>query len=114
VEHMRRANMELRPSEYQTLVDGHRVILTVREFEVLFTLAESEDRVLRRAAIYERVWGGEMKYRERAVDVFVRKVRIKLARVSPDWVYIHTHFGIGYRFTPERRAAETDIPPPGS
>jgi DNA-binding response OmpR family regulator len=45
-----------------------------------------------------------MKYRERAVDVFVRKVRTKLATVAPEWIYIHTHFGIGYRFSPEPRA----------
>jgi hypothetical protein len=37
------------------------------------------------------------------VDVFVRKVRQKLEKVSPDWNYIHTHFGVGYRFEPEGR-----------
>jgi hypothetical protein len=31
----------------------------------------------------------------------VRKLRQKLEKVSPDWRYIHTHFGIGYRFAPE-------------
>jgi DNA-binding winged helix-turn-helix (wHTH) protein len=31
----------------------------------------------------------------------VRKLRQKLERVSPDWRYIHTHFGIGYRFAAE-------------
>jgi hypothetical protein len=31
--------------------------------------------------------------------------------VSPDWNYIHTHFGVGYRFDPERRdGAETEPP----
>ena len=43
-----------------------------------------------------------MAYRDRSVDVFVRKVRRKLADCAPNWAYIHTHFGIGYRFTPER------------
>jgi DNA-binding winged helix-turn-helix (wHTH) protein len=33
--------------------------------------------------------------------VFVRKLRQKLERVSPSWRYIHTHFGIGYRFAAE-------------
>jgi hypothetical protein len=33
--------------------------------------------------------------------VFVRKLRQKLERASPGWRYIHTHFGIGYRFAPE-------------
>jgi DNA-binding response OmpR family regulator len=100
------ANLELRPDEFQALVDGRRVGLTVREFQVLLVLAEHEDRVVRRAEVYRRVWGGEMKHRERAVDVFVRKVRHKLIATAPSWVYIHTHFGIGYRFTPETQSAE--------
>ncbi|HXA53650.1 MAG TPA: winged helix-turn-helix domain-containing protein [Solirubrobacteraceae bacterium] len=96
------SNLELRPDEMQALVGGARVGLTVREFQVLAALAAREDRVMRRAEIYRQVWGGEMKHRDRAVDVFVRKVRTKLAEAAPTWVYIHTHFGIGYRFAPER------------
>jgi DNA-binding response OmpR family regulator len=94
-------NLELRPDEMQALVAGTRVGLTVREFQVLAVLAGREDRVMRRAEIYRQVWGGEMKHRDRAVDVFVRKVRTKLAATAPSWSYIHTHFGIGYRFAPE-------------
>jgi DNA-binding response OmpR family regulator len=91
-------NLEIRPDEVQALADGRRVGLTVREFQVLLVLALREDRVVRRADIYGRVWGGEMKHRDRSVDVFVRKVRNKLAHAAPGWAYIHTHFGVGYRF----------------
>jgi DNA-binding winged helix-turn-helix (wHTH) protein len=38
---------------------------------------------------------------DRSVDVFVRKLRQKLEKASPNWRYIHTHFGIGYRFAAE-------------
>lgn len=99
-------NLELRPDEMQALVAGVRVGLTVREFQVLAVLADREDRVVRRPEIYRQVWGGEMKHRDRAVDVFVRKVRTKLAAVAPGWAYIHTHFGIGYRFAPEPATPE--------
>lgn len=91
-------NLEIRPEEIQALVDGRRVGLTVREFQVLLVLARREDHVLHRGDIYSQVWGGEMKHRDRSVDVFVRKVRTKLAHVAPGWNYIHTHFGVGYRF----------------
>jgi DNA-binding response OmpR family regulator len=91
-------NLEIRPDEIQALADGRRVGLTVREFQVLLVLARHDDRVVRRADIYGQVWGGEMKHRDRSVDVFVRKVRDKLARAAPEWAYIHTHFGVGYRF----------------
>ncbi len=91
-------NLEIRPDEIQALVEGRRVGLTVREFQVLLALAQREDRVMRRGDIYSQVWGGEMKRRDRSVDVFVRKVRTKLAQAAPGWTYIHTHFGVGYRF----------------
>jgi DNA-binding response OmpR family regulator len=42
-----------------------------------------------------------MAHGDRSVDVFVRKLRQKLERASPAWQYIHTHFGIGYRFAAE-------------
>jgi DNA-binding response OmpR family regulator len=99
---IRVANLEIRPVEYQLLANGRRVGLTVREFQTFMVLAERVDRVVSRPEIYARVWGGQMAYRDRSVDVFVRKVRRKLAESAPNWAYIHTHFGIGYRFSPER------------
>jgi DNA-binding winged helix-turn-helix (wHTH) protein len=57
--------------------------------------------VLPREEIYQRVWGYAMAHGDRSVDVFVRKLRQKLERVSPEWRYIHTHFGVGYRFAAE-------------
>jgi DNA-binding response OmpR family regulator len=96
------ANLEIRPGEYQLLADGRRVGLTVREFQTFLVLAERPDRVVTRPEIYSLVWGGQMAYRDRSVDVFVRKVRRKLDAAAPGWVYIHTHFGVGYRFSPER------------
>ena len=57
--------------------------------------------MLRREEIYERVWGYAMAHGDRSVDVFVRKLREKLRTCSAQWSYIHTHFGVGYRFAPE-------------
>src|SRR5262245_33610868 len=101
-EELRVANLEIRPAEFQVLANGRRTDMTVREFELFLVLAQRPDRVVQRHEIYALIWGGEMRRRDRAVDVLVRKVRAKLDRAAPDWRYIHTHFGIGYRFTPER------------
>jgi DNA-binding response OmpR family regulator len=49
--------------------------------------------VLKHEEIYERrVWRYAMLRGDRSVDVFVRKLRQKLERVSPGWAYIHTYF----------------------
>ena len=83
--------------------------LTRREFELIQLLAEAEGQVLQREEIYQRVWGYAMVHGDRSVDVFVRKLRQKLERASPGWRYIHTHFGIGYRFAPEPVVVEADV-----
>jgi DNA-binding response OmpR family regulator len=90
----------VRPDLYQAYARDISLELTAREFEILHLLTSS-DRVLRREEIYERVWGYAMAHGDRSVDVFVRKLRQKLRAASPDWSYIHTHFGVGYRFAPE-------------
>ena len=65
--------------------------------------------MLRREEIYERVWGYAMAHGDRSVDVFVRKLRQKLRAISPSWSYIHTHFGVGYRFAPELEGDEIEV-----
>lgn len=102
---IRAADIELRPTSRQILRDGRRAQLTGRELDVMLILLEQPDRVVTREAIYSEVWGGAMPYRDRAVDVYVRRVREKLRSISPQTVYIHTHFGIGYRFWPEPATA---------
>jgi DNA-binding response OmpR family regulator len=92
--------LTIRPDLHQAYVGDQSVELTSREFEILYLLS-STDRVLRREEIYERVWGYAMAHGDRSVDVFVRKLRQKLRGASPSWSYIHTHFGVGYRFAPQ-------------
>jgi DNA-binding response OmpR family regulator len=93
--------MEIRPDRFQAFVGSEPLDLTRREFELLYLLAEERGQVLEREKIYQRVWGYAMAHGDRSVDVFVRKLRQKLEKRSPSWSYIHTHFGIGYRFEPE-------------
>jgi DNA-binding response OmpR family regulator len=93
--------LEIRADQFQAFVGGQSIDLTRREFELLHLLAKARGRVLERDEIYQHVWGYAMVHGDRSVDVFVRKVRQKIERFSPGWTYIHTHFGIGYRFEPE-------------
>ena len=108
--------VEIRADQFQAFVGGASVELTRREFELIQLLAEAEGQVLQREEIYQRVWGYAMVHGDRSVDVFVRKLRSKLEQVSPSWRYIHTHFGIGYRFAAEPVeepvGASTPVPEP--
>jgi DNA-binding response OmpR family regulator len=92
--------LEIRADQFQAFAGRRSADLTRREFEVLQLLASAEGRVLQREEIYQQVWGYTMAHGDRSVDVFIRKVRQKLEQASPTWQYIHTHFGVGYRFDP--------------
>jgi DNA-binding response OmpR family regulator len=108
--------LEIRHDRFQAFVAGESLELTRREFELLETLAGSAGKVLERDEIYSRVWGYSMIHGDRSVDVFVRKLRLKLQKRSPGWEYIHTHFGVGYRFDAQPLDADTATPsdPPES
>ena len=93
--------LQIRADQFQAFAGGVSADLTRREFELIQLLADAEGQVLQREEIYQRVWGYAMVHGDLSVDVFVRKLRQKLEKVSPDWRYIHTHFGIGYRFASE-------------
>jgi DNA-binding response OmpR family regulator len=95
--------LEIDLSRFQVYVGEQSLDFTRREFEVLRLLASAPGKVLTREEIYEQVWGYRMAHGDRSVDVFVRKVRQKLEKASPTWTYIHTHFGLGYRFEPSQR-----------
>jgi DNA-binding response OmpR family regulator len=103
--------LEIRSDRFQAYVGEVSLDLTRREFELLQLLAESPGQVLEREAIYQRVWGYAMAHGDRSVDVFIRKLRQKLEKLSPSWSYIHTHFGVGYRFDPESAEVHTSFTP---
>jgi len=86
------------PDQVQAFVGGETVGFTPREFEVLYALARAEGKPIPRERVYREVWGYEMMRGDRSVDVFVRKVRQKLAAARPDRSYVQTHYGVGYRF----------------
>ena len=90
--------LEIRPDRFDAYGSGRPAGLSRKEYELLRMLAAAEGQVFEREDIYQRVWGFTMARGDRSVDVFVRKLRHKLEAVSPSWRYVHTHFGVGYRF----------------
>lgn len=92
--------LEIRPADHAALVDGRPLILTVRELQLLTELAQNAERVMTREELYGAVWGGAYRKSDRSVDVYVGRLRAKLDRALPGRRFIHTHTGLGYRFSP--------------
>jgi DNA-binding response OmpR family regulator len=93
--------LQIRPDEHAALVDGRPLSLTMRELQLLVTLAEHPQRIMTREELFAEVWGGSPRSDDRSVDVYVSRLRAKLGEALPEARLIHTHNGIGYRFSPD-------------
>jgi DNA-binding response OmpR family regulator len=97
---LRAGPLEILPAHRMALAGGRPLILTVRELQLLTALARRAERVVSRSELYASVWDAPFRSYDRSVDVYVSKLRAKLEAALPGWRYIHTHFGLGYRFSP--------------
>ena len=74
--------------------------LTLKEMELLVALAERPGVTVRRSELAARVWGADVGYVNRSLEVHISSLRSKLGKRpdgSDDIVTVH---GVGYRFRP--------------
>ena len=80
--------------KHEVTVDGKKVSLTLKEFELLKRLMTNRNIVLTRDTLLEEIWGYDFDGETRTVDVHVRTLRQKL---GPEGNRIETVRGVGYR-----------------
>jgi len=91
--------LELDFDNRRVLLDGKRVDLTPREYDLLKTLAGAPGKNFTREELLDRVWGCEYVGETRRVDLYISKLRAKLDR--PDRpAPIRSVWGVGYRYEP--------------
>jgi DNA-binding response OmpR family regulator len=81
-------------------VNGQPVNLTVKEFDLLVTLASAPDRVFTRESLLNQVWGYTYLGDGRTVDVHIGTLRKKLEAIADAPHHIQTVWGVGYKFVP--------------
>ena len=89
----------MRPAQREALVNGEKIALTPKEFEILCLLLSHPGLVLSRGQIQDEVWGMEYLGETRTVDVHIRSLRQKL---GPCGELIETVRGVGYRLATPR------------
>lgn len=85
-------------TQHQVFVDGEQVYLTPKEFKLLEVLMRSPNRVFPRGALVEKAFGINYDGLDRTVDVHVMKLRKKVEADASQPRYIHTVYGVGYKF----------------
>lgn len=94
--------LEAFPDEHVLRVRGRIAPqFTKLEVELLTQMAMRPGRVVPREILFELAWRQPLAEGSRSVDVYVRRLRQKLAEILPEWTFIHTHVGVGYRLDPQ-------------
>lgn len=94
---LRFPGLEIDGKKRQVRVNDREVSLTRREFDLLWHLASHEGRAFDREQLLEQVWGYEYTGDARTIDVHITRIREKIEDGSVPR-YIHTVWGIGYKF----------------
>ena len=83
---------------YKAYKEDKELDLTVKEFELLLFLMSNRGQVFTRAQLLDKIWGYDFVGDSRAVDQAVKRLRKKLTSDGTDKDYIHTIWGLGYKF----------------
>jgi len=106
VEEIQVKDLQMNYSQRTCIVAGKSVNLGYKEFEILWFLASSPDRVFTREQIMERVWGVEQPLDTKTVDVHIRWIRKKIEPAPENPKYIETVRGVGYKFSTVNKEPE--------
>lgn len=99
-ESLRFGPMTIDPITRLVTLNGAEIVLTAKEFELLWTLASHPRQVFNRTQLLDRVWGETEYLDPSTVTVHVRRLREKIEPDPGTPSYIQTVWGVGYKFEP--------------
>lgn len=94
------AGLRVDPISREVHIEGREVVLTAREFDLLYLLASNPDRVFSRDYLLNRLWGDDYGGFERTIDTHIQRLRRKLGGNGSVADRITTLWGVGYKYDP--------------
>ena len=89
---------------YGVKKNGLPVNLTPTEFKVIFTIASTPGKVFTREELVDKALGYQFEGYERSIDAHIKNIRHKIEDDPRNPAFIHTIYGVGYRFSGKRDA----------
>ena len=96
---LRIGNLVLNKDTHTVLADGNKIVLTLKEYELLSTFMSNIGYVFSREQLLQGVWGSDFTGETRTVDVHIGTLRTKLGSCGD---YIRTIRGVGYKMEEEK------------
>ncbi|MCE5287234.1 MAG: response regulator transcription factor [Pelosinus sp.] len=84
------------PAAQSVELDGQLVALSPKEYELIFFLARHPRTAFSREQLLTNIWGYDFEGDDRTVDATIKRIRQKIN--NQNYTYIHTVWGIGYKF----------------
>ncbi len=91
-------NLRIDMDNFTVTIDGQQVMLTKKELEILWVLAENKEKVFTRENLLNSLWGYDYYGDCRTVDSHIKRLRAKVDEFSHDKWKIKTVWGMGYKF----------------
>ena len=92
------STIEIDATAWQASINGQRLDLTPKEFQLLQVLAAKPGRVFSRGQLLDAIYEDKLDVSERAVDSHMKNLRKKLAQALPDAEPIRSIYGVGFVF----------------
>ncbi|MCX8132190.1 MAG: response regulator transcription factor [Clostridia bacterium] len=91
-------SMIIEDKSYTVMIDGRKVELAAKEFELLSYMAHHPMQVFTREQLFNQIWGFDEYGDINTVTVHIRKIREKVEKDPSEPIYIKTVWGVGYKF----------------
>jgi len=92
------SKVKIDDSKYQVWINGKELNLTAIEFQLFSVLAKNPGRVYSREQLMQVIYSDSRHVSDRTIDSHVKKIRKKIELISSDQEYIHSLYGVGFRF----------------
>lgn len=90
--------LSIYPQTRKVVRDDQEIVLTPKEFDILYFLARNRGEIFTKEQIYQAVWESEYLLDDSNIMAFIRKLRKKIEPNPDAPEYIQTIWGIGYKF----------------
>ena len=94
--------LSINQSTYEIYLDGKKIEMPPKEFELLHFLAKNTNKVYTRDQLLDEIWGYEFFGDSRTVDVHIKRIREKIETEDKNW-HLKTVWGVGYKFEAEQK-----------
>ncbi len=91
--------LTLKKGSRRAYIRDTEIVLTNKEFDLIYFLAKSPDTVFSKEELFNEIWNYDSIGETSTITVHVNRIRDKIKEIDPSLDFIHTVWGRGYRFT---------------